>query len=203
MFVAFRIRHPGERLHAEDGFTLVELLIAAAASVVLLGGVLSMLTSSQRIENRDTEWALTMQEGRAGLSRMTREIRQASSVFSAGGSSIDFAATFEGQKKEIYYDCEVAQAGTTFRECVRVAVNYGSVLPSLSSGQVIVRDLLNGTTHDPSDPVFSFTPDAVAPTLAALKFALPAGGTLSGSAGYSHQVVLTNDAYMRNLNLAK
>jgi type IV pilus assembly protein PilW len=189
------------RPRREEGFTLIELLVAMTASIVLLGGVLVMLTSSQRIQTRDGEWALTMQEGRVGLDRMVSEIRQASTVSSAGGNAIDFLATFEGQKKQIYYNCEVSQAGTSFKECVRVAANEGSPLPALSSGQVIVRDVLNDTASDPSDPVFSYTPDAIAPTVATLKLTLPAGGTLSGSAGYSHKVVLTDDAFMRNTDL--
>lgn len=189
------------RLTEEQGFTLVELLVASAASIVLLGGILSLLTTSQRVENRDTEWALTLQEGRVGLDRMVREIRQASSISSAGSNSIDFLATFAGEKKRVYYNCEVAQTGTTFKECVRVATAAGSSLPALSSGQVIVRDVLNDTTSDPSDPVFSYTPDAVAPILTTLKISLPAGGSLASPLGYSHKVVLTDNAFMRNTDL--
>src|SRR5882757_8759412 len=63
---------------SESGMTLIELLVATSIALVVFGAILGTLVTSQRVEARDTEWALTMQEGRAGLARMAREIRQAS-----------------------------------------------------------------------------------------------------------------------------
>jgi hypothetical protein len=60
--------------------------------MVLFSAILAMLESGQQIETRDAEWALTMQEGRTGLARITREIRQASKVEEATASTIVFLA---------------------------------------------------------------------------------------------------------------
>src|SRR5436189_48075 len=85
------------------------LLVAVAMALVLLGPTLTVLTSSQQIQARDTESALSIQEARAGLARVARDIRQAYSVKAVTSNSIDFEGTFAGIRKEIYYECDVEQ----------------------------------------------------------------------------------------------
>jgi hypothetical protein len=183
----------------EAGFTLVELIVAAALSLVVFAAVLAALETSQRVQNRDTEWALNVQEGRTGLSRMLGEIRQAYSLKGTTANSIDFYATLKGVKEEVYYECDVVQSGTSFHECVRVATEAGHSLPAISSGVPLVRNLLNPSS------VFSYSDSAV-PTASDVVTALielPASGTLkiAGASVYSHHIVLKDDAYIRNLNL--
>jgi type II secretory pathway component PulJ len=148
---------PGHRsrLAGDAGFTLIELLVAAGLAITLLGGTFAMLESSQRIQARDTEFALTLQEGRVGIARMLREIRQASKVEEANANSIFFVATVGGKKWNIKYDCGVTQAGTSFHECVRYATE-GATLPG--TGASIAREVLNETPADLSDPVFVYSP---------------------------------------------
>ncbi len=187
------------RPKADAGFTLIELLIAAALAITLLGATFAILESSQRIQARDTEFALTLQEGRVGIARMLREIRQASKVEEANANSVFFLATIGGKKWKIKYDCGVTQAGTSFHECVRYATE-GATLPV--TGASITRDVLNETAADPSDPVFVYSPSKAAPTLATVKVVLPAGGTLKqgGTSGYTHHVILEDAADIRGLN---
>ncbi len=199
MLVTYRTNPLWTRLGAqsEAGFTLIEMLIASVLAVVLLGAVLAALENSQRVQARDTEWALTLQEGRAGLARMAREIRQASKVEKAEASTILFMAAVSGKTKpwQIKYECSVAQSGTTYDECVRFAAEEGTSLPT--TGTPIVRDVTNGTA------VFSYSPTSVSPNIVTLKVEVPAKGTLkqAGSSGYSHNVVLEDAAFMRNLDL--
>lgn len=180
---------------SEAGFTLIEVLIASVLAVILFGAVLAALENSQRVQARDTEWALTLQEGRAGLARMAHEIRQTSKVEKAEASTIVFLATISGKAWQIKYECSVAQSGTTYDECVRFAAEEGKSLPS--TGTPIVRDVANGNT------VFSYSPSA-SPNVVTLKVEVPAKGTLqqAGSNGYSHNVVLEDAAFMRNLDLS-
>lgn len=183
------------RVRSEAGFTLIEVLVASALAIVLLGGVLAALESSQRVQARDTEWALTLQEGRAGLARMAHEIRQASKVEKAEASTLLFLAAVGGKKWQVKYECNVEQAGTSYRECVRLAAEEGKSLPA--SGTPIVRDVANGTT------VFSYTPTSTSPTVVTLKVEIPAKGTLTlAGGGYKHNVVLEDAAFMRNLDLS-
>jgi type II secretory pathway pseudopilin PulG len=180
---------------SEGGFALVELLVACAVAGIVFTATLVLLVSGQQIQARDSEWALTLQEGRAGLGRMLRDIRQASKVEEAKAGSILFLATISGKSWTIKYECGVSQAGTAYTECVRFAAEEGKALPS--SGSAIVRDVLNGSE------VFSYSPSAAAPTIARVKIEIPAKGTLKPAtgSGYKHRVVLEDAAFMRNLDL--
>jgi type II secretory pathway pseudopilin PulG len=198
MFVTFRTKSRGSplpRVRSEVGTTLIELLVSTALAIILLGATLGALASSQRVETRDTEWAQTLQAGRAGVARMAHEIRQASKVEKAEAGTIDFLATISGKSWHIKYECGVTQSGTSYDECVRFAAEEPKSLPSV--GAPVVRDVVNGTT------VFSYSP-SVSPNLVTLKVELPAKGTLrqAGSVGYSHNAVLENAAFMRNLDLS-
>ncbi len=174
--------------------TLVELLIASSAGIVVLGATLALLESGQRIQQRDAEWATTMQQDRAGLGRMVREIRQASKVEEAKANAIVFRATIGGKAWRIEYECSSKQSGTTYTQCVRLATE-GETLPA--TGPTIATDLLDGSE------VFSYSPSTSSPTMATVKLELPAKGTLkqARSSGYQHKVVLEDAAFMRNLYL--
>jgi competence protein ComGC len=189
-----------DRLRGERGTTLVELLIACVTALIVFAAVLAMLESSQQVEARDTEWALSMQEGRAGLARLAREARQASQVEKAEAGTMEFLATVGGKEWKIKYECGVSQTGTTYYECVRKAVEGKSgTLPS--TGTIVVRNVLNPTA------VFEYfkgtEKNTAEPNVVTLKLELPAKGTLkqANSKGYGQTMVLENAAYMRNLNL--
>jgi Tfp pilus assembly protein PilW len=197
MIATFFKRLPGPG--SDGGYTLIELLIASAMAVVVLGTTVVLLGASQRVQARDTERALVMQEGRAGLGRMAREIRQASTIeeSEAKANSIVFNATLGAKNWQIKYDCNVAQTGTTYTECVRYAAEQGKVLPT--TGTPIATDVVNGTA------VFTYfkgtTSTTTKPDVVTLKLELPAAGTLKqiDKSGYRSVVVLENAAFMRNL----
>jgi Tfp pilus assembly protein PilW len=208
MLVTIRtIIHKGwpSRACAQDGYTLIELLVSSLMAVLLLGGVLAAFQVSQEVEARDTTWALTLQEGRAGLARMAYELRDAKKVAKspeASASAITFFAPIGGKLWKIEYSCNVTQPGATgYEQCTRYAVEDSTeeeakALPS--TGTPIVRDVLNGTK------VFSYKPSSTAPTIATMKVELSAKGTLKqpGSSAYSKSIVLENAAFMRTLDPA-
>ncbi len=184
---------------SESGFTLIELLVSTMLGLVVFGAILGTLETSQQVQARDTEWALTMQEGRAGLARVAREIRQASEVKTHEGGTIEFLATIGGKEWKIRYECGVKKSGAEYYECDRKAVETSTgTLPS--TGVPTVRDVLNPTE------VFKYFKGATSTTTTTemnavtLRIELPAKGTLkqAGSSGYSHNVVLENAAFMRN-----
>jgi Tfp pilus assembly protein PilW len=180
--------------------TLIELLVAVLLAMVVFGAILGTLESSQQVEARDTEWALTMQEGRAGMAQMAREIRQATKVAKAEEGTIEFLATLGSTEWKVRYECGVEQPGTEYHECVRKAVEKSTgTLPS--TGKPVVRDVLNPTE------VFKYFKGATSTavtaemTVVTLKVELPAKGTLkqANSNAYHQHVVLENAAFMRNL----
>jgi prepilin-type N-terminal cleavage/methylation domain-containing protein len=201
-------------LKSEGGFTLIELLVSSALALVLFTALFTLLNTSQRVQARDTEWALTMQEGRAGLARMTREIRQASSVEEAKPNTIVFLATFGGKYWKVEYNCAVTQT-TSLVECERLAVE-GATLKAAkeaalpSKGEALIRDILKETGGKPTE-VFSYFKGTTATTTASevdivtLKTPLHAVGELKqiDNSGYANkEVVLENAAFIRNLYLA-
>jgi hypothetical protein len=178
----------------EAGVTLVEVLVASSVALILFTATMTLLESSTRIQARDTEWALTLEQDRAGLSRMIREIRAATKVEEAKASAIVFLAPIGGASWRIKYECVVVQAGTAYNECVRLAAEEGNALPT--TGLTVASAILNGSE------VFSYSPSSSSPTLATVKLELPAQGTLKqAGGGLKHTVVLEDAALMRNLYL--
>ena len=167
--------------------------MASVAAIVVFSATFVLLQSSQQVQARDSEWALALQEDRAGLARMVRDIRQATKVEEAKAGAIVFLATIGGKSWKIKYDCGVAQSGTAFTECVRLAAEEGKALPG--AGPATARDVLNGSE------VFSYAPSTAEPRVVTTKIELPAKGTLkqAGSSGYTHKVVLEDGAFMRNV----
>jgi prepilin-type N-terminal cleavage/methylation domain-containing protein len=190
------------RLRAQGGFTLIEMMIAASLTLLVLGATLTVFESSQRIQIRDAEYALAMQEGRTGLQRIAREVRQAYKVESAGENELEFLIKFGSSSYKVYYKCNVEEAGTGYDKCVRLSAAVGSSLPSISSGATIVPRVLNQTSADPKDPIFKYEPSAISPEVVQLRAVLPAAGSLTKGQGLKHHVVLSDSAYIRNLDLS-
>lgn len=79
----------------ESGLTLIELLVAASMSVILVGAAGSMLISAVKSQPQISERAQNVSKARYVLERMTREIRNGVAVeaFAEDGSSVAFEAS--------------------------------------------------------------------------------------------------------------
>lgn len=205
------------RLRAQQGFTLIEVLVATALSLIVFTAVLSALATSQHTQSRDQEWALVIQEGRTGLARMAREMRQAYSILEDSHSAIEFYARIGGKSYEIRYDCAKKETGTEYDSCVRQAAEFvGSKAPSSlpEKGATVVRyvtnqasvceaELLEATQKSKECVFQEYTPNAITPDLVTIKVRLPASGTLklADALAYKHHIVLENGAYIRAMAL--
>jgi Tfp pilus assembly protein PilW len=78
------------KLRTEGGFTLVELMVAAAMSVVVVGAASSMLISAVKSQPELTKRAQSVSNARWVLARLTREIRNGVVVDKATPSSVSF-----------------------------------------------------------------------------------------------------------------
>lgn len=81
------LRRARSRAGEEDGLTLVELLVASAMSVVLVGAVMSMLIGAMRAQPDVSERAQDISSARWVMERLTREIRNGVSVEDASAST--------------------------------------------------------------------------------------------------------------------
>lgn len=74
----------------EDGLSLIELLVAAAMSIVLVGAAGSMLISAVRSQPQLSERAQNISTARWVMERMTREIRNGVRVDQATAAKVSF-----------------------------------------------------------------------------------------------------------------
>ncbi len=181
----------------EDGFTLVELLVVILLLTVVAGALMGPLTLSQRIENRDSNYAAAQRQARTGLDSMVSQIRQAWVILSTDPNAVEMNVNLNGVATHVLYECDIPQPGSAlYRECVRVQSAVGASLPSLASGTVVLTNLTNGTS---ADPVFSFTPDPISPYYMAATIKVPASNGLAG--GQNHSIVFSVGTLMRNQNV--
>jgi type II secretory pathway pseudopilin PulG len=96
------MRHSSKR--SQSGFTILELLIATAITIVIIGGAVLTFTSSVQSSTRSLKYSEIQTEARAALSQITRDLSQAGTgvplngipvpSFVAGGLDPNFACDF-------------------------------------------------------------------------------------------------------------
>lgn len=186
-------------LHGQDGFTLPELLVVLVMLPVVLVALLKALDTTAQLAPRSVQYASAVNDAGSGVSRVIRDLRQAYRIDGTTPNEITFHAAIDGTDTVVGIYCDVAAPaiGTvpagTYRRCVRVSAPTGTALPAPSAGSVVVDRLLNGTE---SDPVFSFTPNAIEPTYVGMAVRVPSRG--EGNAGFTHSIVVNNGTLLRN-----
>jgi type II secretory pathway pseudopilin PulG len=194
--VASKRRSIPARLRADEaGFTLVELLVASSILIVILGAVLALLQTSTRVEARDRERTHAIREAQVGVYRMTRELRQAYSITSSSGYSIQAHIFEQGSDHHVTYDCTgTSSAGPPYGQCVRFETGASGQGPAS-----VVIDRLFNNEGSGRPPVFSFTTNGSGETtFAEVHIEAPAKGEQAD--GYTHRVVFDDGFYMRNLD---
>jgi len=175
-------RYPRTR-RGEAGYALVELLVVASLLVIVLGAVLTLGETSQRIAPRESERAQVIREAQVGLHRMTRELRHTYQAPTVTGSTIQATVTDGGTTRTVRYDCNVTSTSNPdYKQCVR------SVVGVTGSNTVVIDRVLNGTS------VFTLTGTNYVRALVEVA----AKGDLND--GYDHRVVLDDGIYMRNIS---
>jgi prepilin-type N-terminal cleavage/methylation domain-containing protein len=177
-----------KNLRRDDGFTLVELLVAMAAMLIVAGGAMTVLISLQRNAAADVERAHAIREAEQGLLRMTKDLREANAVSTRGANEITVDARIQGVDYTVRYNC--AEAHPTLAnvfQCARYATTGGS-----TQREVVVERVLN------DEPVFRYPNDGRLSYVRA-RIAVPAKGARKD--GYTHKVVLDDGIYMRNCDV--
>jgi Tfp pilus assembly protein PilW len=147
------------RLDDEAGMTLIELLVAMIMGVIVVGGATTMLISAVRAQPQQQEQAQSISTARFELERMTREIRNGTSVTVASANSVSFVArvrrttcggTVATSASTPSIQCQIIYSCTT-TSCTRVERAVGST--SGGAPTTIVTDI-------DSSSVFCFVPSA-------------------------------------------
>jgi prepilin-type N-terminal cleavage/methylation domain-containing protein len=183
------------RLGGEAGFTLIEMLVASAMSIVVLGGVGSLLISTLHDQPVLTQKAANIQTARWVLERLTRELRDGVVVDKATASSVSFQtyvrhstcggstmlpSTSASIKCEVTYTCSGGS-------CTRV-----EAAPGVYTGTATV--IFEGLNN--SSSVFTYSPSTTSATYVGVTLAIPnpsGGGATTVSDGVSLRNATLND----------
>jgi Tfp pilus assembly protein PilW len=177
----------------EAGLTLIELLVASAMSVVLVGAIGSMLISALRSQPEISERAQNVSTARWVMERLTREIRNGVAVDSATPSSVSLrtyvrrtacgaGGTLESGASAIV--CQVTYTCTT-EACSRIEAE-----PGVETGAETT--ILSGIDDS---QVFSYSPSSEEPTYVAVTLHIP------NPSGPS-DLTITDGASLRNATLS-
>ena len=146
------------RMLEESGITMLEMILASAMSLLVLGAALGILMLFARQQPRVSEHGQRVQEVRLALERMTKDLRQTYEVNSSSSTSIDvrtFKRTDSGEhavQRRVVYDC---YSGSCTRQ-------EGPIEGTLGSQQPLITDVTN-------TDIFSYEPDLVNPTFLRIK----------------------------------
>jgi len=181
------------RLRSEDGMTLIELLVAAAMSVVLVAAASSMLISAVRTQPKLSKRAQNISTARVVLERMTREIRNGITIYEASGSKVSFKTqvrtTSCGSGTVPSSTQPAIQCRVTY-SCTTIACTRTETAPEVTSGGTPVT-IVSGL--DGSE-VFSPSPEEE-PTYIAVTLHIP-------NPEGSDDLVVSDGAGLRTLGLS-
>lgn len=186
-----RRRMSGRR--PEAGFTLVELLVASAMGVIVMGAVVSLLISAVRDQPKISKQAQNITTARWVLERMTREIRSGIAVKEATASKV----AFEGYVRHSPCGAGTVLASTSpsvicrvTYECSTTACSRREADPSSTLGAA--QQIFSGID---SSQVFTYAPlNSANPTYVKITLRLP---NPSGPGA----LTISNGASLRNATL--
>jgi hypothetical protein len=198
---AHRDPRPTAASSGEAGYALTELLLVSSLLVIVLGAILALGETTQRITPRDTERAHVIREAQVGLHAMTRQMRQAADMEvppheAATASTLDVTLR-DGTRYSFECD-EPHPTETGYNRCVRFPVVGG--VKQTDDGLVLIDRVLNGPAGTgATNPIFQYeTNVAGIVTYVGVQILVPAKGELQN--GHDYEVVLDDGVYMRNLD---
>jgi type II secretory pathway pseudopilin PulG len=177
-------RHEG----GEAGFTLVELLVAAALGVVVMGGVVMLVVGAVRYQPKISKEAENVSSARWILERLTHELRNGISIKEGTATRI----SFEGYVRHSTCGGSAALAAGSPSiicritwECSTTACTRRESSPA-APGTGTAKQVFSGLS---SNQVFTFVPNVAAATYVKATLRLtpadPAGQPLVISSGAS------------------
>jgi prepilin-type N-terminal cleavage/methylation domain-containing protein len=181
-----RRRFLGRLAREQEGFTLVEMMVASAMALIVVGGGMSILVGTMHSGSSVESRTAAIQRARVAVDQLTREVRQGSTVATAGASQLSLV-TFVDKAA-----CGGASATTAIQCLVTYNCSGGACTRTEArpdgSGAGSPRQVVTGLA---SNSVFGYSPSAVAPTYVSIRIQFP------GERG-DDAVTLTDGAALRN-----
>jgi Tfp pilus assembly protein PilW len=143
-----------EVARSEDGWTLIEMLIAASLGLVIVGAAMSMFTSGIRSRPHAVSQSAAVDQARTAMESMTRELRQGSAVVSPTATQIAVvtyvhAATCGGAVATTAISCRVTYSCSA-GACTRTVAQPNGSAPGTP------RTVVTGMS---SSSIFSYVPN--------------------------------------------
>jgi type II secretory pathway pseudopilin PulG len=129
----------------EGGYTLVEMLLAAALALVVVGASVAVFTAGVHSEPRVTSRTASIQQARVVMERITRELRQGASVPTPGASQlamVTYAPSASCAVSATEGACRVTYTCASGR-CTRAVANPDGT--AASAATEVVRGISNSS----------------------------------------------------------
>jgi prepilin-type N-terminal cleavage/methylation domain-containing protein len=147
--------------HAERGFTLIELMITTMLFLVVIGVIFALLFNQQKAETYVRGRGQALDDMRITMDRMTKELRQATSVVGTPTSShIEFLTYQNGATADITYDASgtklTRKIGSSPATTVQTGLTTTSIfefVPSTLTPQVVDITLVVAPPNLPNSTV--------------------------------------------------
>jgi Tfp pilus assembly protein PilW len=158
----------------ESGLTLVELLVAAGMSVVLVGAASSMLISAVRNQPQLNERSQKVTTVRWVQERMTKELRNGVRIDAATPTTVAFVTRIRAsacgsggslESEAPAIDCLVTYDCSSGTSCTRAEAS-----PEAAVGSGTLRTLITGLA---GGAVFDYYPDSADPTYVGIVLRIP------------------------------
>src|SRR4051812_46462818 len=147
------------RTSAEDGLTLIELLVSITIFAAVLAVTLTVLSNTARGIRKDEVRTDAAVDAQLGLGRMVRDLRATYQVIDMTATALDVRAHLPAGDMRLRFDCDVPFTpddpanpyDQDYRRCVRrtAAVtdpNVDPPLPALSGGDRGLRPVFPGAS---------------------------------------------------------
>jgi Tfp pilus assembly protein PilW len=160
----------GKRAALEDGYTLVEVLVASVLGLVVFGAGVIVFTAAVHSQPQQNARGVQVQHARTAAEAIVRELRQGVEVPAATATQLSVvtyvkSATCGGASAASAIPCRVTY-GCASGACTRVEANPDGSAPGPA------RTVVSGLS---SSDVFSYSPTPTAPAWVGITLAFPAG----------------------------
>lgn len=140
-----------DRLNGERGFTLIELLVSMTLGMIILLAIYSFATIAQDSQKGTTDRSDALADQRAGMERMTRELRQATTLNATTPGLVIFRVYGPAgtSLREIQYDCRTGARCQRYEGPVggTIAKTHDALISSVESATFTPSSLTNSQDY--------------------------------------------------------
>jgi prepilin-type N-terminal cleavage/methylation domain-containing protein len=135
------------------GFTLIEILVALAVSLIVLGAAFMMFRDSTKVNNNATQAADMSDNVRAGLNMIVQDLIQTGTGIPVGGISIPNTPNAAGCNTGLLVNRPPAALGLKFQGPNAANSGCNVILPAIEPGNALGPKIVSpdGTSGPPTD----------------------------------------------------